>query len=271
MDGNNNPKRPSVMDRLKLYKKPKPGQSNTSTPEEVLPPLKLYKKPKPVQPTSESPEIKEPLNFLEQIEQEEFRAKYEPPHATTPEKRSSKGLYILFAILVILLGAALFYFYYEPPPPEVQGARIRATLLNACQQGNGVACGEMALLEYLGQETLEGLPKEMPVNANNAFLYARLSCARHSGFGCYMMWRLWTKKESNLLDAETAEDTLRKGCSQGGRLPCLLKDRFAGKRDLTAAELHKAIIDAAEGKNPPRYSDNAEEQRLYTHFLATEQ
>ncbi len=271
MNGNNKPKRPGMMERLKLYKKPKPGQSNTSTPEEVLPPLKLYKKPKPDRPASESLEIKEPLNFLEQLEQEEFRSKYETPRSAPAENGRAKGPYVVLVVLLCLLGATLFYFYYTPPPPEVTGPRDRTTLLPACQKGNGIACGEMALLEYLGQNTLTGIPGEVAPNSNNAFIYARLSCARDSAFGCYLMWRMWTKKETNLINAASAEETLKKGCAQGGELTCLLQERFAGKRNISLDELRKALTDAADGKNPPRYSSNTEEQRLYTHFLATEQ
>lgn len=233
--------------------------------------LKLYKKPKPGQPTSESLEIKEPLNFLEQLEQEEFRSKYDTPRPVAQTTNGRKGAYIALAALLTVLAAALLYFYYEPSAPDVQGARIRTTLLPACQKGNGVACGEMALLEYLGLERLEGLPGEKTPAPNNAFVYARLSCARGSTFGCYMMWRLWTEKRSNLLDAVAAEETLKKGCSLGGKLLCLLKERFTGKRDIAADDLRKALTDAADGKDPPRYSNNTEEQRLYTHFLATEQ
>ncbi len=271
MNGHEDQKKPGMAERLKLYKKPKPGPALPDKEEKIPEPLKLYKKPKPDQPASESLEIKEPLNFLEQLEQEEFRSKYETPRAAPAGNGRAKSPYVVLVALLCLLGAALFYFYYKPPPPEVTGPRDRTTLLPACQKGNGVACGEMALLEYLGQERLEDLPNGTTPNPNNAFVYARLSCARDSAFGCYLMWRLWTGKKSNLLDAASAEETLKKGCSLEGKLLCLLKERFTGKRDIAAADLRKALTDAADGKDPPRYSRNTEEQRLYTHFLATEQ
>lgn len=234
--------------------------------------LKLYKKPKPGQPSAEPAEkIDGPLNFLEQVEQESLRAQQKATHTIPTATANKKNAYIALAALMVLLAGLLFYFYYRPAPPELTGSQDRASLLTLCQQGNGVACGEMALLEYHGLNSLEGIPQETTPNPNNAFIYARLACSRDVAFGCYMMWRLWTKKETRLLSPATAEETLAKGCVLGNNICCLLRERTAGKRDIASDELHKTIADAAAGTQPPRYAENDREQRLFTYFIVIEQ
>jgi|GEM_PF-1311501 len=274
MKNANTPQRPGIMERLKFYKKPKPGKPgkpSTNKPEQVHEPLKLYKKPKPGQHEPEPADIKEPLNFLAQLEQEALQASHTPHQTIPPETTSRKGAYLTLVVLLASLCGALFYFYYKPAPPEVTGSQDRTSLLPICQQGSGIACGELGLLEYHGLNSLEGIPKEIAPNVDKAFIYARLACSRDSAFGCYMMWRLWTKKETNLLSPASVEEALRTGCGLGNDICCLLKERAAGKRDITLDELNKTITDATGTAKPPRYAKNDREQRLFTYFIVIEQ
>ncbi|HNT28357.1 MAG TPA: hypothetical protein PKH10_09290, partial [bacterium] len=178
---------------------------------------------------------------------------------------------VVFAILFLVLMALTAYIFYEPPAPDVTGPRTRDTLAPACRGGNGVACAELAFLEYRGLSEVTGNIGEKARNPANAFIYGRLACAKRSAFGCYLMWRLWTKKETELLKPQSAEETLRNGCKAGNRMLCAFEKRFAGARDIAPQDLQATIVESAGGKNPPRYAKDNREQLLFELFLRDDQ
>lgn len=235
--GGNGPHKSRFMGRLKLYKKPKPA---APLPQDPLPDMGSI-------PFSAAPETP-------------------PSRAGRPAIMKRRSL-IVFGILFFILMALTAYIFYEPAPPEVTGPRNRDTLLPACRSGNGVACGEIAILEYLGLSELTGDIGEKERNAANAFVYGRLACAKRSAFGCYLMWRLWTKKETELLKPQSAQETLQNGCKAGNRMLCALEKRFAGSRDIARQDLEATIVETAGGKTPPRYAKDNREQLLFEMFI----
>ncbi|HSA32754.1 MAG TPA: hypothetical protein P5077_03420 [bacterium] len=239
--GGRDPQKHRFMGRLKLYKKPKPIPQ---IPQEPLPDMGSLSFPS----ASETP----------------------PPRVERPAIMKRRSL-IAFAVLFFVLMALTAYIFYEPAPPDVIGPRNRDTLLPACRGGNGVACGEVALLEYMGLSEVTGDIGEKGRNPANAFIYGRLACAKRSAFGCYLMWRLWTKKETELLKPQSAEETLRNGCKAGNKMLCGLEKRFAGTRDIAPQDLQATIADATDGKNQPRYAKDNREQLLFELFLRNDQ
>lgn len=237
--GGREPQKSRFMGRLKLYKKPKP-----QVPQEPLPDMDSFA-------FSSAPET----------------PPSRPERPTIMKRRSL----IVFGILFFILMALTAYIFYEPAPPEVTGPRTRDTLLPACRDGNGIACGEVALLEYLGLSQVTGDIGEKERNNANAFIYARLACVKRSAFGCYLMWRLWTKKETELLKPQSAQETLQNGCKAGNRMLCDLEKRFAGSRDIIRQDLDAAITEATGGKTPPRYAKDNREQLLFEMLVRNDQ
>jgi len=219
-------------ERLKLYKKPKPGRD--------IPPVGERKEETPVSPG---------LVRLPECLSQEQRKKY----------------LIAAIVLSLFLGMLLAYLFYEPGPPPLGDADDYKSLVPLCQQGNGTACAMVSLLYRYGIDRLGGEERTTP-DMNSAFVYARLACTRRSPLGCFLMWYAWVGKETLILKPPEAFAALGKGCDEESQFCCYLASRFDNRTAVSQEELLDAVKGFSGGEKR-QYAVDAKENQLFRRLM----